>query len=67
VLFYFLHISSKISCVILSWSNILSVEKDGKYQVKNAWYLQTSFRGHLGCDHMVVGFTTTCAIGAHHH
>ena len=23
--------------------------------------------GHRGCDHMVVGFTTTCAISAYHH
>jgi len=23
--------------------------------------------GCRGCDHMVVGFTTTCAISAHHH
>jgi hypothetical protein len=24
-------------------------------------------RGCSGCDRMVVGFTTTCAIGAYHH
>jgi hypothetical protein len=24
-------------------------------------------RGHYGHDHMVVGFTTTCAISAYHH
>jgi hypothetical protein len=24
-------------------------------------------RGCRGCDHMVVGFTTTCAISAYHH
>jgi len=23
--------------------------------------------GHHGCDRMVVGFTTTCAISAYHH
>ena len=25
------------------------------------------YRGHRGPDHMVVGFTTTCAISAYHH
>jgi len=24
-------------------------------------------RGRRGCDHMVVGFTTTCAISVYHH
>jgi hypothetical protein len=24
-------------------------------------------RGRRGCDHMVVGFITTCAISAYHH
>jgi hypothetical protein len=28
---------------------------------------QTLLRGHCGHDHMVVGFTTTCAISAYHH
>ena len=26
-----------------------------------------AIRDHLGRDHMVVGFTTTCAISAYHH
>jgi hypothetical protein len=26
-----------------------------------------SLRGHHGCDRLVVGFTTTCAISAYHH
>ena len=24
-------------------------------------------RGRCGCDHMIIGFTTTCAISAYHH
>jgi len=28
---------------------------------------QLTNRGHRGRDHMVVGFTTTCAINAYHH
>jgi len=23
--------------------------------------------GHRGCDHMAVGYTTTCAVSAYHH
>jgi hypothetical protein len=41
---------------------------------KKTWFLnklfsknQTLFRGCLGHDHMVVGFTTTYAISAYHH
>jgi hypothetical protein len=26
-----------------------------------------TFRGHHGCDHMVVGFTTTYSISSYHH
>jgi hypothetical protein len=26
-----------------------------------------SWRGHCGCDYMIIGFTTTCAISAYHH
>ena len=34
-----------------------------------AYYNKTeiSLRGRCGCDCMVVGFTTTCAISAYHH
>jgi len=29
--------------------------------------LYKKFRGHGGCDRMVVGFTTTYAISSYHH
>ena len=30
-------------------------------------YILLIARGRRGCDRMVVGFTTTCAISAYHH
>jgi hypothetical protein len=30
-------------------------------------YFLFTLGGHLGCDRMVVGLTTTCAISAYHH
>jgi len=30
-------------------------------------YIFNLFKGRRGHDHMVVGFPTTCAIGAYHH
>ena len=26
-----------------------------------------ALKGRRGCDHMLVGFTTTCAVSAYHH
>jgi len=34
----------------------------GKMKISTGFY-----RGHRGRDHMIVEFTTTCAISAYHH
>jgi hypothetical protein len=31
------------------------------------YFYLNGVRGRRGCDRMIVGFTTTCAISAYHH
>jgi len=63
-----------LSCKILAikqqykvmWLGLFLVLTRGSHVLNTASILLT-FRGRRGRDHMVVGFTTTYAIGAYHH
>jgi hypothetical protein len=49
--------------------NRVSKSKNKMFLVKNECYYKQSLlkRGRYGCDRVVVGFTTTCAISAYYY
>ena len=49
------------------FTGLQNIKKKSNTGCLNVWHLTNLTRGCRGCDHMVVGFTTTCAIGAYHH
>ena len=68
-----------IYCVYTAWSYMQKVVKFTHKKAKHRTLVEflmghlqydpfsTSLRGRRSRDHMVVGFTTTFAIGAYHH
>jgi hypothetical protein len=53
--------------VLKKWKSEKCSNKQLNYPLKTVLFILHFNRGRHGSGHMIVGFTTTCAISAYHH